>query len=304
MEEARAAAGWPSTCRRRSGPRKPKISPSRTLMSRSASAAPTLGRQRRPGAVRATGVAVVLGQARASRSRSSLDRLRVSDSAQEVRPMPKTVPQLPGIDSGDLSVLPGRRGRRASCSSPARSATRRAATAPSPAASRPRRAPMLDNVGRLLHAAGLDFRDVVKCTVYLARLQRVRRDERRSTASTSRSEPPTRATVGVTALAADYRVEIEVIAARSITGAVFDGREEGRDAVQDVAADGLQGVPEARVRDEFRVGQSRHVGPQEIDLRERIRLAGQEQDRDTGSTASGRSWRRSARARRAGGAGS
>ena len=28
------------------------------------------------------------------------------------------------------------------------------------------------------------------------------------------AEPPTRATVGVTALAADYRVEIEVVAAR------------------------------------------------------------------------------------------
>jgi len=72
---------------------------------------------------------------------------------------------------------------------------------------------MLDNVGRLLHAAGLDYADVVKCTVYLrdfadfAAMNTVYREY-------FLSEPPTRATVGVTALAADFRVEIEVIATR------------------------------------------------------------------------------------------
>jgi 2-iminobutanoate/2-iminopropanoate deaminase len=72
---------------------------------------------------------------------------------------------------------------------------------------------MLENVGTLLRAVGLDYRDVVKATVYLrdfgefAAMNGVYREF-------FPTEPPTRATVGVTALAADYRVEIEVIAAR------------------------------------------------------------------------------------------
>jgi 2-iminobutanoate/2-iminopropanoate deaminase len=72
---------------------------------------------------------------------------------------------------------------------------------------------MLDSVGRLLRAVGLDYADVVKCTVYLldfddfAAMNAVYREY-------FPSEAPTRATVGVTALAADYRVEIEVMAAR------------------------------------------------------------------------------------------
>ncbi|HEY2917310.1 MAG TPA: Rid family detoxifying hydrolase [Candidatus Limnocylindrales bacterium] len=72
---------------------------------------------------------------------------------------------------------------------------------------------MLENVGRLLRAVGLDYDDVVKATVYLrdfdefAEMNEVYREF-------FPSEPPTRATVGVTRLALDYRVEIEVIAAR------------------------------------------------------------------------------------------
>lgn len=72
---------------------------------------------------------------------------------------------------------------------------------------------MLENVGRLLRAVGLDYGDVVKATVYLrdfsefARMNAVYREY-------FPADPPTRATVGVTALASDYRVEIEVIAAR------------------------------------------------------------------------------------------
>jgi len=72
---------------------------------------------------------------------------------------------------------------------------------------------MLDNVGTLLHAVGLDYPDVVKATVYL-------RDFSEFEAMNAvyrqyfPTEPPTRATVGVTALASTYRVEIEVIAAR------------------------------------------------------------------------------------------
>jgi 2-iminobutanoate/2-iminopropanoate deaminase len=72
---------------------------------------------------------------------------------------------------------------------------------------------VLENIGRLLRAVGLDFADVVKATVYLcdfadfAAMNAVYREY-------FAVEPPTRATVGVTALAADHRVEIEVVAAR------------------------------------------------------------------------------------------
>ena len=72
---------------------------------------------------------------------------------------------------------------------------------------------MLENVGWLLRTVGLDYGDVVKSTVYLrdfeefGRMNAIYREY-------FASEPPTRATVGVTRLAADYRVEIEVIAAR------------------------------------------------------------------------------------------
>ncbi|HEX7950017.1 MAG TPA: RidA family protein [Candidatus Limnocylindrales bacterium] len=72
---------------------------------------------------------------------------------------------------------------------------------------------MLDNVGRLLRAVGLSYGDVVKATVYLRDF-----DEFGQMNAVYReyfpSEPPTRATVGVTALARDFRVEIEVMAAR------------------------------------------------------------------------------------------
>jgi len=72
---------------------------------------------------------------------------------------------------------------------------------------------MLDNVGRLLRAVGLGYADVVKATVYLTDF-----DEFGAMNTVYReyfpSDPPTRATVGVTRLAADYRVEIEVVATR------------------------------------------------------------------------------------------
>ena len=72
---------------------------------------------------------------------------------------------------------------------------------------------MLENVGRLLRAAGLDYGDVVQATVYLRdftefdRMNAVYREF-------FPVAPPTRATVGVSGLAADYRVEIVVVAAR------------------------------------------------------------------------------------------
>jgi 2-iminobutanoate/2-iminopropanoate deaminase len=72
---------------------------------------------------------------------------------------------------------------------------------------------MLDNVGRLLKAVGLDYRDVVKATVYMrdmgefAVMNGIYREY-------FPTEPPTRATVGVARLASEFRIEIEVIAAR------------------------------------------------------------------------------------------
>jgi 2-iminobutanoate/2-iminopropanoate deaminase len=72
---------------------------------------------------------------------------------------------------------------------------------------------MLDNLGRLLKAVGLDYPDVVKSTVYLRNfadfdaMNAVYREY-------FPTEPPTRATVGVAALARDFTIEIEVIAAR------------------------------------------------------------------------------------------
>jgi 2-iminobutanoate/2-iminopropanoate deaminase len=71
----------------------------------------------------------------------------------------------------------------------------------------------LDNIGLLLRAVGLDYKDVVKATVYLVDF-----DEFAAMNAVYKTyfptEPPTRATVGVTRLALDFRVEIEVIAAR------------------------------------------------------------------------------------------
>ena len=126
--------------------------------------------------------------------------------------MPKTVPNLPGVTpgrypfsqvveangfvflAGQVGDAPGQHGAV-------------------PGGIEPETRAMLDNVGRLLEAAGLGFADVVKATVYL-------RDFSEFSAMNAvyreyfPTDPPTRATVGVTALASDYRIEIEVLAAR------------------------------------------------------------------------------------------
>lgn len=126
--------------------------------------------------------------------------------------MPRTIPALPGIEAATLPFsqvveanglvfLAGQVGNAPGGSG---------AVAGGIAAETRQ---MLDNVGRLLRAVGLDYRDTVKTTVYL-------RDFGDFEAMNGvyreffPTEPPTRATVGVTALARDFRVEIEVIAAR------------------------------------------------------------------------------------------
>ena len=72
---------------------------------------------------------------------------------------------------------------------------------------------VFENLKAIVLAAGASLDDVVKATVYLkdfgdfAAMNAIYR-------TYFPNDPPTRATVGVTALAADYRVEIEVIATR------------------------------------------------------------------------------------------
>jgi 2-iminobutanoate/2-iminopropanoate deaminase len=126
--------------------------------------------------------------------------------------VPKTVPNLPGLEPGGLPFskvveangfvfLAGQVGEAPGV----------AGAVPGGIEAETRA--MLDNVGRLLRTVGLDYADVVKCTVYLldftefAAMNAVYREY-------FSTDAPTRATVGVTALAADFRVEIEVVAAR------------------------------------------------------------------------------------------
>lgn len=126
--------------------------------------------------------------------------------------MPKSVPALPAeeasslpfsqiVEAGGLVFLAGQVGNAPGGSGPV------------PGGIEAETRQMLENVGRLLRAVRLDYQDVVKATVYLrnfgdfAAMNGVYREF-------FPTEPPTRATVGVSALAADYTIEIEVIAAR------------------------------------------------------------------------------------------
>ena len=126
--------------------------------------------------------------------------------------MPKTVPDLPGIEPSSFPFsqvveangfvfVAGQVGNAPGTSGAVQGGIEAETRA------------MLDNVGRILRAAGLDYADVVKATVYLVDF-----DDFGAMNTVYReyfpSQPPTRATVGVTRLAADYRIEIEVVAAR------------------------------------------------------------------------------------------
>ena len=72
---------------------------------------------------------------------------------------------------------------------------------------------VLDNVGRLLEAVGLGYGDVVRCTVFLVDM-----DDFGAMNQVYReyfpTDMPVRATVGVSALAGPFRIEIDVTAAR------------------------------------------------------------------------------------------
>ena len=126
--------------------------------------------------------------------------------------MPKSVPELPGIPPGSLPFskvveangfvfLAGQIGDAPGASGPV----------PGGIEAETRQA--LENVGGLLRAVGLDYADVVKCTLYItdfaefAAVNAVYREF-------FQGDLPTRATVQVTALALGARFEIEVMAAR------------------------------------------------------------------------------------------
>ena len=126
--------------------------------------------------------------------------------------MPRSVPTGPGLEPGDLPFskvveangfvfLAGQIGDVPGSSGPV------------PGGIEAETRAMLDNVGRLLRAVGLDYADVVKCTVYITDF-----DEFAAMNAVYReyfgAQPPTRATVGVSRLALGARVEIEVLAAR------------------------------------------------------------------------------------------
>jgi reactive intermediate/imine deaminase len=126
--------------------------------------------------------------------------------------MPRSVPALPGeaasslpfskvVEANGFVFLAGQIGDAPGSSGPV------------PGGIEAETRAMLDNVGRLLEAVGLDYGDVVKCTVYIVDF-----DEFAGMNGVYReyfpTEPPTRATIGVSRLALGARVEIEVMAAR------------------------------------------------------------------------------------------
>jgi 2-iminobutanoate/2-iminopropanoate deaminase len=126
--------------------------------------------------------------------------------------MPKVVPHGPGLEPGPLPFSPiveangfvflgGQIGDAPGSHGPV------------PGGIEAETRAMLDNVGRLLRLVGLDYPDVVRCTVYMTDF-----DEFAAMNAIYReyfpSDPPTRATVEVRRLAVDALIEIEVLAAR------------------------------------------------------------------------------------------
>ena len=71
----------------------------------------------------------------------------------------------------------------------------------------------LENIGRMLDGAGLDFADLVKCTVFLADVDDYAAMNEVYVTFFEGLAPPARSAVAVGAIAFDARVEIECIAA-------------------------------------------------------------------------------------------
>jgi 2-iminobutanoate/2-iminopropanoate deaminase len=126
--------------------------------------------------------------------------------------MPKSVPHGPGLEPGNLPFskvveangfvfLAGQIGDAPGSNGPV------------PGGIEAETRAMLDNVGTLLRAVGLDYAAVVKCTAYITDFE----DFSAMNAIYREyfpTDPPTRATVEVTRLALGARIEIEVLAAR------------------------------------------------------------------------------------------
>jgi|SRR5436190_19812884 len=126
--------------------------------------------------------------------------------------MPKSVPALPGIPPGNLPFskvveangfvfIAGQIGDAPGSNGPV------------PGGIEAETRQMLDNVGALLRAVGLDYADVVRCTVYIVEF-----DDFFTMNTIYREyftgDLPARATVQVVRLALGARIEIEVTAAR------------------------------------------------------------------------------------------
>jgi len=126
--------------------------------------------------------------------------------------MPKSVPELPGIppsqlpfskvvEANGLVFLAGQIGDAPGSNGPV------------PGGIEAETRQTLENIGGLLRAVGLDYGDVVRCTVYIVDfddfvpMNAVYREY-------FRSDLPVRATVQVVRLALGARIEIEVTAAR------------------------------------------------------------------------------------------
>ena len=126
--------------------------------------------------------------------------------------MPKTIPELPGVPPSDLPFskvveangfvfLAGQIGDASGSHGPV------------PGGIEAETRQMLENVGALLRAVGLDYGDVVRCTVYIVdigefyTMNQVYREY-------FTGDLPARATVQVGGLAVGARIEIEVTAAR------------------------------------------------------------------------------------------
>jgi len=124
--------------------------------------------------------------------------------------MPKTVPDRPGLEPGSLPFskiveangfvfIAGQIGDAPGSSGPV------------PGGIEAETRAMLDNVGRLLRIVGLDYRDIVKCTVYIVDF-----DEFAAMNAIYReyfAEPlPARSTVLAPLSNPDLRIEVEAIA--------------------------------------------------------------------------------------------
>jgi 2-iminobutanoate/2-iminopropanoate deaminase len=125
--------------------------------------------------------------------------------------MPKTVPQIPGLEPGRLPFSPVVEANGLVFLAGQVGAPPGGEVVPGGTAAETRQ--VLDNVGQLLRAVGLDYGDVVRCTVFLVdmadfgAMNEVYREY-------FPTDMPVRATVGVSALAGSYRIEIDVTAAR------------------------------------------------------------------------------------------